>query len=341
MTQHILVIGGGQNAEHEVSLATAEAISKALRRNGFVVTEVTIGRDGIWRHTDRPLGTSATTSLAGALFFFKQADVVFPALHGPRGEDGTLAALCALAQKPVVGSGLRAGAIGMDKWATKLVADATGIRTAPGRVIHASDMEYINFETEVVVKPASSGSSYGVSLARDAKQLREALRTASRYDDRILLEHLVHGREIDVAVIRESDGRCWAPPPLEIHTRGLFNTTTKYDGSARFSVPADLCSAERDTITRAALEMFEALGCAGVARMDFFLTNDGLILNEVNTMPGMTAESQVPRMFAAAGIPYEELIARLVSSATAPETEHFPEGLPESTGKVRALPRTL
>ncbi|MHA7305203.1 D-alanine--D-alanine ligase family protein [Arthrobacter sp. TMN-49] len=339
MTQHILVIGGGQNAEHDVSLATAEAISKALRRNRFVVTEVTIGRDGIWTHARRPLGTSATTSLAGALFFFRQADVVFPALHGPLGEDGTLAALCALAQKPVVGSGLRAGALGMDKWATKLVAEATGIRTAPGRLVHTSDMEYINFETAVVVKPASSGSSYGVGLAQDANQLREALRTAARYDDRILIEHLVHGREIDVAVIREADGSCWAPPPLEIHTNGLFDTTTKYDGSARFSVPADLCSAERDSITLAALEMFNALGCAGVARMDFFLTDEGPILNEVNTMPGMTAESQVPRMFAAGGLPYEELVVRLVKAATAPTTSSPAAGQPETLGLGHALPR--
>ncbi|MFJ6417751.1 D-alanine--D-alanine ligase [Paeniglutamicibacter sp. NPDC091659] len=326
MTQHILVIGGGQNAEHDVSLATAVAIGKALCSNGFEVTDVTIGRDGIWRQARRPLGKSAAASLRSALFFFEQADVVFPALHGPLGEDGTLAALCALAHKPVVGSGLRAGALGMDKWATKLVAESTGIRTARGRLVHAADMEDIDFETDVVVKPASSGSSYGVGLARDTAQLREALRTAARFDDRILIEHVVHGREIDVAVIREPDGSCWAPPPLEIHTSGLFDTTTKYDGSARFSVPADLGSTERDAITRVALEMFEALGCAGVARMDFFLTDEGPVLNEVNTMPGMTAESQVPRMFAAAGIPYAELVTRLVNAATAPTAEPLAEG---------------
>lgn len=332
MTQHILVVGGGQNAEHDVSLATALAISKALCRTGFEVTDLTIGLDGIWRRARRPLGKSAATSLMGALFLFEQADVVFPALHGSLGEDGTLAALCALAQKPVVGSGLRAGALGMDKWATKLVAEATGIRTAPGRLVHATDMEDIDFETDVVVKPASSGSSYGVGLARDAKQLREALRTAARFDDRILIEHVVHGREIDVAVMREPDGSCWAPPPLEIHTTGLFDTTTKYDGSARFSVPADLGSAEHDAITRVALDMFEALGCAGVARMDFFLTDEGPVLNEVNTMPGMTAESQVPRMFAAAGIPYAELVARLVNSATAPTAESLAEGQQKRRG---------
>ena len=318
MTQHVLVIGGGQNAEHEISLRTAAAIGEALRSGGFEVSAVTIGRDGIWTDGQRPLGTSAAASLAAALPLLEQADVVFPAVHGPLGEDGTLAALCALTQKPVVGSGLRAGAVGMDKWVTKLVAEAIGIRVAPGRLVRATDMGDIEFETEVVVKPVSAGSSYGVTLAREAGQLGEALRTAAYYDDRILIEHVVHGREIDVAVLREADGSRWAPPPLEIHADGLFDTATKYNGTARFTVPADLSSTDGAALTQAALRMFDALGCAGVARMDFFLTDDGPVLNEVNTMPGMTAESQVPRMFAAAGVPYEELVARLIDAATVP-----------------------
>lgn len=206
----------------------------------------------------------------------------------------------------------------MDKWATKLVAEAIGIRTAPGTLVQAKDIGRITFKTDVVVKPVSAGSSYGVSLARNPHQLVEALGTAARFDDRILIEQVIQGREIDVAVIRESDGTCWAPPPLEIHTKGLFDTAAKYDGSARFSIPAALGSAERETITLAALQMFEALGCSGVARMDFFLTDEGPVLNEVNTTPGMTAESQVPRMFAAQGIRYEELLTRLVNAASVP-----------------------
>jgi D-alanine-D-alanine ligase len=318
MTQHVLVIGGGQNAEHEISLATAAAITGALRSRGFEVSSISIGRDGLWRHGKQPLGTSAAASLAAALPLFEQADVVFPAVHGPLGEDGALAALCALTQKPVAGSGLRAGAVGMDKWVTKLVAEAIAIGVAPGRLVRATDVEEIEFETEVVVKPVSAGSSYGVTLVQDPCQLEEALRTASRYGDQILIEHVVPGREIDVAVLREADGSRWAPPPLEIHTSGVFDTATKYNGTARFTVPAELDSPDRAAITQAALAMFDALGCSGVARIDFFLTDSGLILNEVNTMPGMTAESQVPRMFAAAGVPYEELVTRLVAAATVP-----------------------
>jgi D-alanine-D-alanine ligase len=318
MTSHVLVIGGGQNAEHEVSLQTAAAVEGALRGRGYEVSTIIISRDGRWRQGAEPLGESAAGSLAAALPLLARADVVFPAIHGPLGEDGTLAALCALAHKPMAGSGMRAGAIGMDKWATKLVAEAIGIRTARGHLVRATDVGGIAFETEVVVKPVSAGSSYGVTLARDAGQLDAALRTAARYDDRILIEHVVNGREIDVAVLREANGSRWAPPPLEIHAEGVFDTATKYNGTARFTVPADLGSADRAVLTQAALRMFDALGCAGVARIDFFLTEDGPVLNEVNTMPGMTAESQVPRMFDAAGVPYEELVARLIDAATIP-----------------------
>ncbi|PRX97938.1 D-alanine--D-alanine ligase family protein [Allonocardiopsis opalescens] len=329
MTQHVLVIGGGRNAEHGVSLKSAAAIGEALRSGGFGVSAVTIGLDGVWTDGRGPLGSSAAASLAAALPLLEQADAVFPAVHGPCGEDGTLAALCALARRPVVGSGLRAGAIGMDKWATKLVAEAIGIRTAPGRLVHAADVAGVDFKAEAVVKPVSAGSSYGVSLARDPGQLGEALRTAARYDERILVEDVVHGREIDVAVLREADGGRWAPPPLEIHAAGLFDTATKYNGTARFTVPAELGGADLTRLTEAALALFDALGCAGVARMDFFLTDDGPVLNEVNTMPGMTAESQVPRVFAAAGVPYGELVARLVAAASVPETAPLVEGRPQ------------
>ncbi|RFS83414.1 D-alanine--D-alanine ligase [Actinomadura spongiicola] len=318
MTRRIAVVGGGENAEHDVSLATARAIARGLHEGGFEVEELTIDRDGTWRAGAAALGSRAAGSLAAALSVIEWADVVFPAVHGPSGEDGTLAALCALAHVRMVGSGLRAGAIGMDKWTTKLVARAVNVRTAPGRLVAASDIADVEFEKEAVVKPVSAGSSFGVALARDAAELREALRHAARFDDRILVEDVVAGREIDVAVLREADGRRWASPPLEIHADGLFDTRAKYDGSARFSVPADLDGTESAALTRAALRMFDALGCAGVARVDFFLTDHGPVLNEVNTMPGMTAHSQVPRMFAAAGLPYPRLLGRLVDGATVP-----------------------
>ncbi|WP_017201889.1 D-alanine--D-alanine ligase [Microbacterium algeriense] len=315
MTTKVLVIGGGQNAEHEVSLASAAAVAAALRLGDHEVTSVTIDREGVWRADGLPNGGTVADSLAQALPLLARTDVVFPAVHGTLGEDGALAALCALAGVRVVGSALRAGAIGMDKWATKLVAAAVGLGTARGRLIAADDIGDVEFEGDVVVKPVSAGSSHGVSLVTEEDRLLEALREAARFDRRILVEEVVRGREIDVAVLREKGGIRWAAPPLEIHTAGLFDTATKYDGSARFSVPAQLTAAESTALKRAAIALFDALGCDGVARMDFFLTDGGPVLNEVNTMPGLTAASQVPRMFAAAGVDYVDLVGRLVRAA--------------------------
>lgn len=316
----VVVIGGGQSAEHEVSLAGAAGVAAALRETGFAVEGLTIGRDGCWSRGQERLGASPVLSLQGALAVMADADAVFPVVHGSLGEDGALAALCALAGVPVVGSALGAGAVGMDKWVTKLVAEAVGIRTARGRLVGRADIGEVEFEGPVVVKPVAAGSSFGVSLATDAAGLRDALRLAARFDDRILIEELVHGREVDVAVLRESGGVRWAAPPLEIRMTngaGVFDTTAKYDGSAHFTVPADLTRGQRAALTAASLRIFDALGCAGVARVDFFLTDDGIVLNEVNTMPGLTDQSQVPRMFAAAGVGYGELVSRLVQAALA------------------------
>ena len=318
MMPHVLVIGGGQNAEHEVSLASAAAVAAALRLSGHAVRTVTIDRDGIWRADGLPATASPVESLGLALPMIAEADAIFPAVHGALGEDGALAALGALAGAKVVGSDLRAGAIGMDKWATKLVADAVGVRTARGRVIAVEDIGDAEFEGEVVVKPVSAGSSFGVSLVTEESELLEALRTAARFDRRILVEEVVRAREIDVAVLREAGGIRWAAPPLEIHTTGPFDTATKYDGSARFTVPAQLDAAQTSALKRAAIAVFDAIGCVGVARMDFFLTDDGPVLNEVNTMPGLTAASQVPRMFAAAGVEYTDLVSRMVRAALDP-----------------------
>ncbi len=314
----VLVIGGGQNAEHDVSLASAAAVEGALRTGGHEVESLTISTEGIWSRGGDAAGATPAASLSAALGLLSPVDVVFPAVHGALGEDGALAALCALSGVRIVGSGIRAGAIGMDKWATKLVAEAAGLRVARGRLIDAGHLDDVEFDGSVVVKPVSAGSSYGVSLVQDAAELAPAMQEAARYDRRILVEEVVRGREIDVAVLRDAGGVRWAAPPLEIDAPGLFDTATKYDGSARFTVPAEVEEADAVALRRAALTLFDALGCAGVARMDFFLTEDGPVLNEVNTMPGLTAASQVPRMFAAAGLTYVELVERLVRAAEVP-----------------------
>lgn len=316
----VIVIGGGTNDEHEVSLASAAAVRTALLSR-YDVDSLTIGRDGIWQDEHAPLGTARADSVSAAIQRINAADVVFPAVHGAPGEDGALAALCDLIGARIVGSPLSAGALGMDKWITKLVAKDAGIRTARGRVVHSDALSDLVFERPVVVKPVAAGSSHGVMLATDEKTFAVSLLTAAAVaaanGGRILLEEPIHGREIDIAVMREADGSRWASPALEITTPGIFDTATKYDGTAIFRVPAELSRTEHTALRRAALRMYDALGCAGVARMDFFLTEDGLILNEVNTMPGLTARSQAPQMFAAAGVPYEEFVSRLVLAALA------------------------
>ncbi len=306
----VAVIGGGANCEHDVSLASAAAVVEHLDPAAYEVVRLTIDRHGTWLDGGgRPVG------LTGAACLLRRCAVVLPVVHGPRGEDGTLAALCELAEVPYVGSGVRAGALAMDKWATKLVADAVGVATAPGVLLRPATRAAYAWAHPVVVKPVAAGSSHGVSLVTDPGGLGPALDAAFALDDRVLVEDVVAGREIDVAVLARPDGSRTVSPALEIVTDGLFGHEEKYGGGADFRLPAVLDEAERAALTAAALAVFDALGCAGVARTDFFLTADGLVLNEVNTVPGLTAQSQVPRMFAAAGMPYGDLLDLLVRDA--------------------------
>jgi D-alanine-D-alanine ligase len=306
----VAVIGGGQNGEHDVSVASAASVAGALDPATYDAVPLTIGRDGTWRDRGlRPIG------LSGAAQVLRSCDVVFPVVHGPRGEDGALAALCELAGLPYVGSGVRPGAIAMDKWTTKLVANALGVATAPGVLVTAATAGHLRWTHPVVVKPVAAGSSLGVALVDSPDCLAPALDAALALDDRVLVEDVVAGREIDVAVLRCADGTLLAAPALEIVADGLFDHEAKYGGHADFRVPAELDEVAAKELEDAARAVYGGLGCSGVARVDFFLTEDGPVLNEVNTVPGMTEHSQVPRMFAAAGWSYPDLLDELVRGA--------------------------
>ena len=306
----VAVIGGGQNCEHAVSLASAASVADALDPATYEVVRLTISEDGGWYDEH-----GEDLGLAGAVGVLQSCAVAFPVLHGPRAEDGTVAALCELAGVRYVGSGVRAGALAMDKWATKLVAEAVGVATAPGVLLTPSTAAAYRWTHPVVVKPVAAGSSHGVSLVRTPDELPDALAAALALDDRVLVEDVVVGREIDLAVLADRAGGRFVAPSLEIVTEGLFDFATKYGGTADFRIPADLAEHQRKELEEAAVAVFDALGCAGVARVDFFLTADGPVLNEVNTLPGFTEQSQVPKMFAAAGITYAELLARLITCA--------------------------
>jgi D-alanine-D-alanine ligase len=310
MRTRVAVIGGGQNCEHDVSLASAAAVAGALDSASYDVVRLTVGREGTWRDRgERPMG------LAGVGQILRGCDVVFPVVHGPRGEDGTLAALCELAGLPFVGSGVGAGAVAMDKWVTKLVANAVGIATASGHLVTAATVDLETWTSPVVVKPVAAGSSLGVTLVDEAAAFRPALDAALALDSRALVEDVVVGREIDIAVLRRADGSLLVSPTLEIVVDGLFDYEAKYGGDADFRIPAALEERDTKALEDAAVAVYTALGCAGVARVDFFLTEAGPVLNEVNTTPGMTEHSQVPRMFAAAGLPYPDLLDDLVRGA--------------------------
>ena len=309
----VAVIGGGTSCEHDVSLASAAAAGEALIAAGHDVVPLTIGRDGTWYDAAAvPIG------LAGAVEVLRDCQVAVPMLHGPGGEDGTLAALCELAGVPYAFSGLGASAIAMDKWATKLVGEAIGIPTAPGLLVTRATVDAGGLHPPRRREAGRRRVQPRGLMVRDASQLAAALDAAFAVDDRVLVEDVVVGREIDLAVFGRADGSHTVPPALEILVpeSGIFDLENKYDGSAQFRIPAPVSDADRAALERAAVAVYDALGCAGVARVDFFLTERGPVLNEINTIPGFTEHSQVPRMFAAAGTSYPALLDMMVREAT-------------------------
>ena len=316
----VVVIGGGTGSEHEVSLASAAAIAAALDRDRHDVIELTIRRDGVWAQTG---AAPLADDLADAVRILGRADVAIPALHGPHGEDGTVAALLDLVGIPYVGSGVFAGSVAMDKSATKLLATAAGVGVARGiQVRDADDPRLEVVALPAVVKPNRAGSSHGVTVVRERSDLAAAVHEALALDESALVEDFVTGREIDIAVIERTDGTLECGPALEIGVPegGIFDSTSKYVGEPDFRIPAPVDDDTRTALEDAARAMFGALGCRGLARVDFFVVpgtgGPRIVLNEVNTFPGFTSHSQVPRMFAAAGVSYPELLEILIETAT-------------------------
>jgi D-alanine-D-alanine ligase len=311
----IAVLFGGRSGEHEVSRRSAASILAHLG-DAYQVTEVLIGRDGQWHVDGAPVRfADAVDALAGQ-------DVVFPALHGPYGEDGTVQAMLEWVGVPYVGNGVLASAAGMDKAVTKTLLAADGLRVAGGVVLRPGDtLDQERLDLPVFVKPARAGSSLGVSRVDEWWQLAEALLVARRYDDKVLVEPAVAGREVDVAVLEHPDGRVEAGPPLEIVVTGdgFFDYAAKYDGGAVFQIPAALPDATTEMLKDRAIRVFRALGCRGLIRVDFFVPGTGPgsepVVNEVNTFPGFTSASQYPQIWQRAGLGYAELLDTLIAGA--------------------------
>lgn len=318
----VAVISGGPGEEHEVSLASGRAFSTALRELGCQVVTCLVARDRTWQTDGRP-GLESVMAALGSV------DVAIPALHGRWGEDGTLQGFLDTIGVPYVGSGVAASATCMDKAQAKLQLAAAGIGVAPGRTVdaaHATPDVLAALVTDLglplFVKPVRGGSSYGVTRVIRPDDLGAAIATAAAFGNRVLVEAELCGREIDLGVLELPDGTTLAGPPLEIHAdpdEPFFSTTAKYASDrTRFLVPAPIDARLRTDLAGLARRAFAVLGCAGLARVDFFVDERwGPVVNEVNTMPGFTEHSQFPRMWRAAGWTFPALVETLLDTALA------------------------
>jgi D-alanine-D-alanine ligase len=348
------IIFGGRSGEHEVSLASAASVLAAIDPARYEVVAMGIGKDGHWLVGGDPLRALAdaagvrlalppssvavpTGKTPGALTHVTTAgglpagvaamlDVIFPLLHGPYGEDGTVQGLLELADLPYVGAGVLASAVGMDKATMKAVFRAHGLPIVSHVVLRrhewAADPEAIRRRVAMelsypcFVKPANLGSSVGISKVKAAEDLPAAIDLAARHDRRIIVERAIQAREVEVAVLGNDEPRVSVPG--EVCFPGeWYDYDTKYGaGQTTFKVPAPLPPEVTEEIRSLALRAFRATDCAGMARVDFFVEGDRRVLvNEINTIPGFTATSAYPRLWEASGIPYPELIARLIDLA--------------------------
>ena len=332
----LLILYGGVSEEHPVSVKSAKELSRNLDTAKYDPLYVFIGQDGLWRLTDSPeenpmnvLVTLSTDRKSKGLIALRDGryemisvDVAFPMLHGRYGEDGVVQGVLELSGIPYVGCGIAASVLCMDKALTYLAAAAAGVRVPRHIVLNRNkgittgDLKYPLF-----VKPARSGSSFGVSKVCEAASLPSAVHAALTYDDKVLLEEAVIGCEVGCAVMgNQSNLSTGALDQIEL-SGGFFRIhqeASPEQGSenATFRVPAPIPEAARALVFETAKTVYRALGCRGLARVDLFLTQDGqVILNEVNAMPGFTSYSRYPRMMAGAGIPLCELIDWLIALA--------------------------
>ncbi|MEV4941996.1 D-alanine--D-alanine ligase family protein [Streptomyces zaomyceticus] len=359
----VAVVFGGRSSEHAISVVTAGAVLSAIDRDKYDVLPIGITTDGRWALTadapermaiaDRALPNVADLAESGeggvvlsvdpadrevvltepgaVPKALGEVDVVFPMLHGPYGEDGTLQGLLELSGVPYVGAGVLASAVGQDKEYMKRVFVSFGLPVGPYEVIRPREWEQnpaaarkkiVEFAADhgwpLFVKPARGGSSMGITKVDDLSGLDEAIEEARRHDPKILVESLLRGREIECGVLEFEDGpRASVPaeiPPVTDHD--FYDFEAKYIDSASGIVPAPIGDEATAEIQRLAVAAYEAVSCEGLVRADFFLTEDGeFVINEINTMPGFTPISMYPRMWQASGVGYPELVDRLIQAA--------------------------
>lgn len=334
------VLLGGRSSEHSISCVSAQSIIAALDPEKYDVTAVGIARDGRWAQVadgglgllalDGPLPEVSDEAPTAGLAACLDVDVVFPVLHGPWGEDGTVQGLLETLGVPYVGSGVLSSALAMDKGFMKAALAHAGLDV--GRYVVVGDREWrsdpgavlgriTDLGLPVFVKPCRAGSSLGIVKVHARDDLRAAIESARRHDPRVIVEAAVgSAREIECGVLVDADGIPQASRCAEIivnERHEFYDFAAKYlDDSATLVVPAQLPDGVEETVRAMAVRAFEALDCEGLARADFFVQPDGrVIVNEVNTMPGFTSISMFPRMWAVTGVDYAGLVDRLVADA--------------------------
>ncbi|MCQ4208563.1 MULTISPECIES: D-alanine--D-alanine ligase family protein [Streptomyces] len=368
----VAVVFGGRSSEHGVSVVTAGAVLRAIDRSKYDVLPIGITREGRWALTaDDPERMAITDrqvpdvadlaeSPEGGVVLpvdpssrevvynepgsvpkvLGDVDVVFPVLHGPYGEDGTIQGLLDLSGTPYVGCGVLSSAVGQDKEYMKRIFTSFGLKVGPYLVVRPREWEQsapdadggsrrdvtrrriADFVGEhgwpLFVKPARAGSSFGITKIDSFEGLDEAMETARSFDPKVIIEAGIVGREIECGVLEFEDGpRASVPaeiPPVQSHD--FYDFEAKYIDSASGIVPAPLTDEETAEVQRLAVEAFEAVACEGIVRADFFLTEDGeFVINEINTLPGFTPISMYPRMWQESGVSYPELVDRLLQAA--------------------------
>ena len=346
----VCILFGGMSPEHEVSLRSAESVLNNIDQEKYHVYPVGITKEGKWiffggkdysmlpagtwmEHPDNrqavisPVRGQGLLTFEGDCVVRERIDVVFPVLHGENGEDGAMQGLLQLAGIPYVGPHISASAVAMDKTLTKLVIDQAGVVQAAWHLVRRSDMknhmDHViaalegKFQYPMFVKPAGTGSSVGVSKASDRNTLEAALLAAGKYDDKVLVEEFIHGREIEVAVMGNEN-------PVASICGEIDSGADFYDYDAKYVtdtstayIPARIDEDVAEIVREAAIKVYQAIGCQGLSRVDFFVTFEGnrVVFNEINTLPGFTSISMYPKLFAASGIPYSELIDALLKLA--------------------------
>ncbi len=359
MKKRVCVLFGGVSPEHAVSLRSAETVLTNLDPEQYEIFPVGITKrgawllfgstdyaqlpDGRWESCPENRRVAFSTDRDQCLIVFdgdevvrQKIDVVCPALHGENGEDGSIQGLMQLAGIPCVGSGVAASAAAMDKCLTKLVADHVGVRqadwllvtrrslmAAPEKALEAVEEK---FSYPVFVKPAGTGSSVGVSKARDREALLLALHTAAKFDEKVLVEEFIDGREVECAVLGNETPVASLCGEIDSGVE-FYDYDAKYvTDTAKLYIPARISDAAAEQVRETAVRIYQALGCRGLSRVDFFVTVEGeeVVFNEINTLPGFTSISMYPKLFDASGIPLGELIDKLLALAMEGKKEETP-----------------